>query len=439
MWGTHWSILLEKAGIPGVYVVDEPFQADVQISCDKEGMSSLRRVVVRHLCGDVTDEELPAVVDRLIMALTSPLTNEEKHPRKKEWKPPARIAFKGTLDEVQTFFYKKGWSDGLPILPPTEEAVSAMIKGTSHLPDEIVTTEMLPESQTATVEKVATVAVMSGCEPKYLPVLLGMVEAFSNERFSSAVRSTSSFSFVTLINGPITKQIGMNSGVNALGSGTGNKANATIGRFLRLAIICLGGSRSGISDMSSLGNPTKYSFAFSENEERSPWEPFHVSAGFKPEESVVSIMVGGWNYSSPFGHREKDTDLAYISRSISTYALPTGVIILVDPMRARKLCEQGFTKEKAQEYIWLHATKTIEEFKSDYFYHSLIEPSLKGKPYYGSESLWPASYLDLPPGEEVQIFPKKGVIIVVVGGETNPFAQAWQFSRPVSALIDKWR
>jgi len=149
----------------------------------------------------------------------------------------------------------------------------------------------------------------------------------------------------------------------------------------------------------------------------------------------VSIMGGGWNYSSPFGH----IDLDLISKSISTYALPTGVIILMDPMRAKELRKQGFTKQQAQEYIWLHATKTIAEFKSDFFYTSFIEPSLKGKPWYGQTGLWPSTYIDLPPNEEVPIFPKKGIIIIVVGGETNPFVQAWHFSRPYSVLIDKWR
>jgi hypothetical protein len=435
MWGAHWSIVLEKSGIPGVYIVDEPFRADVEISCEKEGMAALRRVAVSHPCGDVPDSQLPSVVSRMVEALTLPLNQAEKSPVKKVVKQPERVVFKGTLDEVQTFFHRSGWSDGLPIIPPTEEAVRAMVKGTTHGPDEIVTTNMLPESQTASVEKVAVVAVMAGCEPKYMPVLLAMVEAFSDNRFSSSVRSTSSFSFLTIVNGPIARQIKMNCGINALGSGTGNRANASIGRFLRLAIICLGGSRSGISDLSSIGNPTKYSFAFAENEERSPWEPFHVSAGFRPEDSVISILVGGYSHHSPFGH----VDMERVAKSIATYELPIGALILVDPMWARRISEQGFTKQAAEEYIWSHATKTAEEFRSDFFYGSLIEPSIKGKPWYGQTGLWPAAYLDFTSDEKVQVFPRGNVRIVVVGGETNPFAQAWQYSRPCSISVDKWR
>jgi hypothetical protein len=435
MWGTHWTAQLEQEGIPGVYIVDEPFEADVQITCDKEGMPSLRRVVVPHPCGDVPDERLPEIIPRLVEALISPLTEKEHSPMAKGLKKPSRIAFKGTLDEVNQFFYKRGWSDGLPIIPPTEEKVQAMLKGTAHAPEEIVTTNMLPESLTVTVEKVAVVAAMAGCEPGHIPVLLSIIEAFSKDLFASSVRSTASFSFAVLVNGPEAKRIGMNTGINALGSGTGNKANATIGRFLRLAILCLGGSRSGLNDMSSIGNPSKYSFAFAENEEKSPWEPFHVTSGYKPSESVVSVLSGGWSHSGPFGH----VDLDQIGRTIAMYELPNGALVIMDPMSAKRVAGDGYTKQRAEEQIWSKATKTVAEFRGDFFYASLIEPVLKGKPWYGAAPLWPARYLSLAPDEVVQIFPRGHIRIVVVGGETNPYIQVWQLARPSSVVIDKWR
>jgi hypothetical protein len=435
MWGAHWSILLEKAGVPGVYIVDEPFKADVEITCDKEGMPGLRRVLVPHPCGDVPDTQLPDIISLLVQSLTSPLTDTEHNPKRKETQKPSRVVFRGSVEEVNRFFYARGWSDGLPIIPPTEEAVGEMLKGTRHPADKIVTTNMLPESYTVTVENVATVGVMAGCEPKYMPVLLSMVEAFSDECFSSSVRSTSSFSFAVIVSGPIAKEIGMNGGINALGSGTGNKPNATIGRFLRLAIICLGGSRTGVSDLSSIGNPTKYSFAFTENTDKSPWEPFHVSAGFKPEDSVVTLMSGGYSHHSPFGH----ADIGRIAKSIATYELPTGVLIIMDPTSAKKVSSQGYAKEAAEEFIWSHATRTVAEFKDDFFYESLIEPVLKGKPWYRQRGLWPAEYLELPPDRQVPVFPRGHVRILVVGGETNPFTAAWQFARPVSVVVDQWR
>lgn len=433
MWGAHWSILLEKSGVPGVYVLEEPFRADVEISCHKYGMPGLRRVVIPK--EGITDKAFAHICSDLASALTSPLTDGERNPKKKVVPEPSRLVFKGNMEEVNNFFYKNGWSDGLPIVPPTEEAVKRMLKGTSHAPDEIVTTNMLPESYTVTVENVATVGVMAGCEARYMPVLLGMVQAFSDDRFSSSVRSTSSFVFAVVVSGPIAKEIEMNSGINALGSGTGNKANATLGRFLRLAAICLGGSRSGVSDLSSQGSPAKYSFALTENVEKSPWEPFHVSEGFGPAESVVTVMSGGYSHHSPF----PQVDLEKIARSMATCELPLGALVIMDPSAARRFASRGYSKQAAREFLWSHATKSAAEFRDDPFFDSLIEPALRGKPSYGRTNMWPPEYLDAPPDMQVPVFPRDDVRIIVVGGETNPFTQAWQFARPVSIPVDQWR
>ena len=435
MWGAHWSIELEKKGIPSVFVVDEPFKIDVQITCDKEGMSLLRRVYVEHPCGNMEDDKYPAVIDQLVECITKPLSAEEISPPERKLPPRTRLVFKGDIEEVNDFFYRRGWTDGLPIIPPTEALVQKMLAGTTHPPEKIVTTIMPPETQTVTVEQVAAVGVMAGCKPTYMPVLLGIIEAFARDQFTSTVRSTSSFSFAILVNGPIGKQIGMNAGMNAMGSGTGNHANATIGRFFRLAVICLGGGKTGKSDMSSQGNPSKYSFAFAENEDKSPWEPYHVSAGFKPDQSVLSLFSGGWNHSSPF----ENADLERIARVIAQYDLPNGVVIIMDPMSARRHAKKGYSKQEAEKIIWQHATKTAAEFRADPFYPPFIEPVLKGRPMYGQRYLWPARYLDLPPDELVQVYPSTDVRIVVVGGETNPFTQAWHLARPATVAIDPWR
>ena len=463
MWGAHWSILLEKRGVPGVFVVDEPFIADVQVTCEKEGMPELRRVNVPHPAGDVSDEELPEIMSNMVRALTKPVTEDDRNEipkREKESRffpmfhevedgPPAgkseeeggigeaptQPAITGTLEEIQNYFDENCWTDGLPIVPPTRDRIEEMLSGTSHPPSEIVTKTMLPEDWIVTVEKVAIVGVMAGCKPADMPVLLGIIEAFSQEVFASTVRSTTSFSFPVIVNGPIAKEIGMNSGINALGSGTGNKANATIGRFLRLAIINLGGSKSGVSDMSSQGNPSKYSFAFAENEERSPWDPFHVSMGYRPDESVVTIMSGGWSHMGCFGN----VDLDQIAKAVTSIELPNGLLLIMDPMPAKILAKKGYNKQDVEEYIWTHAKTTAGEFRSDFFYPAFIEPILKGGTMYGQDSQWPSHYLDLRDDELVHKFPKGSINVVVVGGETNPFTQAWRMSRPIMVSADKWR
>jgi hypothetical protein len=168
MWGTHWTVGLEKRGIPCVYMVHKTWVDNVQISVEKEGMLALRRVIV----GLNPEEELAQIMPKLVDSLTKPLSVEEKKTGTIVKERPPRIAFTGTLDEVQQYFYEQLWTDGLPIVPPTEKKVKEMLKGTSHSPDRVVTTTMWPESWTVTVEKVAINGVMAGCKPADMPVLL---------------------------------------------------------------------------------------------------------------------------------------------------------------------------------------------------------------------------------------------------------------------------
>jgi len=440
MWGAHWTIELEKRGVPGVFVVDRPFQADVQVTCKKEGMPDLRRIIAPHPCSDVPEEEARKLAAEIVDRLTSPLLEKERNPEKASSGATSRIAFKGTLEDIDRFFNRRQWTDGLPIMPPTEKAVEKMLEHSSHSRDCLVAEAFLPESLSVTVENVATVGVMAGCEPQYFPLLLAMVEAASSHRFASLVRSTTSSSFSTFVNGPFAREIGMNCGGNALGSGTGNKANATIGRFLRLALICLGDARTGVSDMSSIGNPSKYSFAFAENEERSPWEPFHVTAGFEPEDNVVTMMIGGWSGMGPFARMMADVELGLdsIAKAISHFELPNGAMVLMDPLVASKVAAAGYDKSKAEQRIRNAATRTLREFRNDYFYTPFIEPSLIGNGAYSDLVTWPQHYAELPDEEVVPVFPENAVRIVIVGGETNPMTQAWQFSRPSSVKIDRW-
>lgn len=433
MFGGHWVIGLEKRGIPSVYMVYKPWVENVQITCEKEGMLALRRVIV----GLRPEEELPQIMPKLIEALTKPLSEEEKKTGTVAKEKPPRIAVTGTLDEVQQYFNEHLWTDGLPIVPPTEKRVKEMLKGTSHAPNKVVTTTMWPESWTATVEKVAINGVMAGCKPADMPVLLAIIEAFGKGPFASGVRSTNGFSFPILVNGPIAKEIGMNSGINALGSSTGNRTNATIGRFLRLAIINLGSSISGVNDMSTIGNPSKYSFAFAEAEERSPWEPFHVSMGFKRDENVVTILSGGWSHSGNF----TDMNLDIIAKSIARFEWPNAAVIFMDPRVAKTLAEKGYTKQAVEEYIWSHATLTMAEFKACNvgYYEMFIVPILKGKEMYGEKYLWPARYLNLPDDAVVQVYPRKKIWVMVVGGESDTYTQAWKLAYPTMVSVDKWK
>ena len=188
--------------------------------------------------------------------------------------------------------WDRGWSDGLPVVPPTEARVLAMLHGTRRAPDEVVAT-VPPNLVPATVEKVAINAVMAGCRPEYLPVVLTAVEAVCTDEFNMhGVLATTWFAGpVMVVNGPISRAIGMNSGINAFGPG--NRANATIGRALQLVIRNVGGGRPGEIDRATFGTPGKYSFCFAEDESGSPWESLAVERGVPAGTSAVTVFAGG--------------------------------------------------------------------------------------------------------------------------------------------------
>lgn len=187
--------------------------------------------------------------------------------------------------------YERGWSDGLPVTPPTDERVLAMLKGTRRRPDEIVG-KIPPYLGTCTVEKAAVNAVLAGCKPEYMPVLLAALEAALEPVFTlHGVLATTYFSSpVIIVNGPIARRIGMNSGINVLGQG--NRANATIGRALNLIVQNVGGGRPGEADRSTLGAPSKFTLCFAEDESDAGWEPLSVARGFPRGVSTVTLFQG---------------------------------------------------------------------------------------------------------------------------------------------------
>jgi thiol-disulfide isomerase/thioredoxin len=192
-------------------------------------------------------------------------------------------------DEIEAC-YDRGWSDGLPLVPPTAIRVVRMLQGTRRQPDEIVG-EVPPDYAPCSIEKIAINAVMAGCKPEYLPVVITAVEAALQDEFCMhGLLATTYFSGpMVMVNGPMSRAIGMNSRGNALGQG--NRANATIGRALQLIIRNVGGGKPGGVDRAALGNPGKYTFCFAEDETGSCWESYAEERGFQSEDSTVSLFA----------------------------------------------------------------------------------------------------------------------------------------------------
>jgi hypothetical protein len=327
------------------------------------------------------------LMTEIIDALTKPLTDAEKNPEMPERPKRPRLLEPDTEANLHRLFLENGWTDGLPIVLPTEERVAEMLTGTGHDPQEVVgmmSVTPYEEMGEYTVEKVAINAVMAGARPEHLPVIL----AIASTQHPSCPSSTGSYGSMVVINGPVAKTIGMNSGVGALGPF--NYANSVIGRAWTLMSINFGDARPDVTHLATIGNGLSFTNqCCAENEEKSPWEPFHVRKGFKASESTISIFRG-WNVMTlGMGGAES------LLQRIKTFGMMGSCTFVVDPLAAKSLKDEGWN-----------------------------DP--------GKLSEWLAENMGTPFARP------EGINFVVVGGETNPIWQTTDFVHYETTSVDKW-
>jgi hypothetical protein len=258
-------------------------------------------------------------------------------------------------DEFEAMF-ERGWTDGLPVVPPTRARVLRMLEATSRDPQDVVAV-VPPDLAECTVEKAAINALMAGCRPEYLPVVLTALEAACTSEFNihGLLATTWSAGPVIIVNGPIAQRIGMNSGGNVLGQG--NRANATIGRALQLIVRNVGGGRPGGVDRATLGNPGKYTFCFAEDEHGSPWEPLSVERGLPAGTSAVTLFAGsGVQPLVDQQSRTPDSLARTLSACLQAVAHPKlaltwDAVLVVSPEHARVFREAGWTKARLRENL----------------------------------------------------------------------------------------
>jgi hypothetical protein len=332
-----------------VLLANNGFVTDAQSAASSKGMPGIRIVGESVACESTVkseiEEGISAVMKDMIEGLTRPLTAEEKSPKQQTGKTP-RVAFKGSLQEVNRFYYNKGWTDGLPIIPPTAEAVAEMMTGTDLPPDHVVAT-LIPRKGKATVEKIAINAVMAGALPTYMPVLIAAVQSFADPktRFDTFEVSTGSWAPFLAISGRIRKDININCSSGALSPG--NIANAAIGRAVGLIVKNIGGARKAVEDMGVIGNPGKYSLVIGEDEEASPWEPLSVERGFGKEDNTVTVFFpNSFTQTVPGG-----TDAQGILDTLSGMVSNTMSSLILIPSWAKVLSREGWTKPKIREYL----------------------------------------------------------------------------------------
>jgi hypothetical protein len=275
--------------------------------------------------------------------------------------PAATIfAFPDGWEAIDAHYQEHGWTDGLPIVPPTEDAVAEFLTQTDRDPREIV--GVLPPRQgEATVEKIAANAVMAGCRPEYFPVVLAAIEALTDPLFNldSIQATTHPVAPLLVVNGPIVQAIGLNAGYNAFGQGV--RANLTIGRAVRLVLMNVGGGLPGTGDRSTQGSPAKIAYCVAENEAENPWEPLHVEAGLPADVSTVTVFgcEGPHNIQDHYSNTGLGVLLTIagaMGQAGSNNLLGAGWPLLsLGPEHAATIARDGYTKRRVKEFLFEHA------------------------------------------------------------------------------------
>ena len=275
--------------------------------------------------------------------------------------PAATIfAFPDGWEAIDSHYQERGWTDGLPIVPPTEDAVAEFLTQTDRDPREIV--GVLPPRQgEATVEKIAANAVMAGCRPEYFPVVLAAIEALTDPLFNldSIQATTHPVAPLLVVNGPIVQAIGLNGGYNAFGQGV--RANLTIGRAVRLVLMNVGGGLPGTGDRSTQGSPAKIAYCVAENEAENPWEPLHVEAGLPADASTVTVFgcEGPHNIQDHYSNTGLGVLLTIagaMGQAGSNNLLGAGWPLLsLGPEHAATIARDGYTKQQVKEFLFEHA------------------------------------------------------------------------------------
>ncbi len=436
-------VKIEKLGIPAVLLVADTFVSAAKMDAQIERMSPLRLAIFSY-AGEVVLPEAEArklaggVINDIEAGLTRPLTSEESSPKSLAQKSE-RVIFEGTWDDVNNFFYKNRWTDGLPIVCPTEEKVKWILTGTEFPPDKVIA-EMPVKGGITTVEKIAINAVMAGCRPEYMPVLLAAVEAIAEPDYQLHANqlTTGGESPFLVINGPIAKELDINAKYQVLGPGW--QANSTIGRAIRMIITNCGGIWPGVNDMACMATPGRYSsMVIAENEDALPpgWEPLNVQAGYDRNVNTVtaltmmSITMCGVN-GTP------EQNIAYIAEVMTPIYHPAvwgsgPYTALLGPAFAQNLYEGGFTsKESVSDWLYKHAGRPLRVLQE-------WRVNLKTCVDTGHMPSWVLDATD--PDVLVPLLPRPEDYVVVVAGGAG--AQGYSImgghSSRVTKVIDEYK
>ncbi|QFT99840.1 hypothetical protein FIU85_21150 (plasmid) [Roseovarius sp. THAF8] len=284
-------------------------------------------------------------------------------------------------DDLVEFYFEQGWTDGLPVVPPTREKIDQVIAVLGGSPD-FVECKVPPRWGALNREVLAANVVMAGCKPEYAIVVRAALLAMTERPFNlNGVQATTHMaSPLVIVNGPIAAELEMNGGANAFGSG--NRANATIGRAIRLIMLNVGGGRAPDLDKCTLGNPAKYTYCICENEADSPYAPYHVEQGYKPEDSTVFAIAAEAPHSVSDHHcNDPEGILDTICSAMSTVASNTAVLnghctVALGLEHAKTISKFGWSRHDIRNYLWMHSGNRFEAHSRSHRYGTVYNRNL---------------------------------------------------------------
>jgi len=329
--------------------------------------------------------------------------------------------------ELIEAYFERGWTDGLPVVPPTDKSIGEMLAGAALRGDEVIG-EIPERGVVVSAQKLAINAVMAGCRPEYLPVVVAAVRGLCHRDFAyhGPASSTGGSAMVLIVNGPIAGRLGINSGNNAFGQGV--RANATIGRAVRLTMMNVMNTRPGFLDRATLGNPGKYSFCFAENEAQHPWEPLHVERGHHPGQSAVTVYASNSLYQV---YNQLAALPEPLLRCFADALCNLGTpnlrgfnqsLVVFGGEHADVLQQSGWSKLDVRRFLVEHAARTVADLKRASRRPGAVEP--------GDETTWKHAF-ERP----------EDILIVCAGGQAGSWSAClpgWgnKWTRSVTTLIE---
>jgi hypothetical protein len=362
------GVKLETLGVPTATVCSSAFSHAARSQAAGRGMGDLPIVEIPHPMHtapkDVVFERAEAVVKDIVAALTQRPAGLGVQT---DDSLPEELALDDSPDSLQEFFFEQGWTDGLPVVPPTHASVRATLATVRRDPQEKIG-PIPPRMRVATLEKIAINTVMAGCRPEYFPVVVAALEAVLDEncRLYGIQTATNNGTPLIIVNGPVVQQLGLNARGNVFGQGW--RANSTIGRALQLILRNIGGDMPGDTDMSTQGQSGKFTFCIAENEKESPWQPLHVERGFDAGDSTVTVIGASsghnvFTYGCETGLEILDHFVgAMTALGHNNVIFPTGPLLAISPEHAGVLARDGFDKQAIRKHVFEHARIPLSRF-----------------------------------------------------------------------------